>query len=727
VAVVGATAGSPALPHTPADTLSPMGESPTTGAASLHVSVPRELLEAVLEPIPIPVVLVELDTGSMTFANRAADQLVGGAFPKASSVGDHGELYALTDTDGRRLAPEEAPGARVARGESFAGLQLDWQLPDRKASLLVSGATIRAGDSGPVGVVAFEDITSLRAAEQLKDESLALLDTLFSSAPVGLAFFDRELRYVAVNEALAQINGVPIEAHRGRTVPEVLPGIDPSVVEGLRRVLESGEPLVDVEVSGETPARPGERRHWLAGFYPVRHRETGEVFGLGAVLSDITERVALLDAERRARERAERAERRSAFLAKAGEVLSTSLDYEATLQRVARVAVPAKADWCVVDLLRPDGTIDRLAVANADPAQEHLGRELQRRFPPRIDDPGGVPAVIRTGLPRLYAEVADEGLRASSRHPEHLRILRRLGLSSALIVPLRVRGRTLGALSFYLARAGQHYDGEDLALAVDLARRAALAIDNARLHRERSHIAQTLQRSLLPPMLPEIPGFELAARYLAAGEGNEVGGDLYDVFETREGAWAFVVGDVCGKGPEAASLTSLVRYTLRAAALVERDPARVLATTNEAILRERSEGRFMTAVHGTLEPQTAVLRLANAGHPPALVVRRTGEVEPIEAAGTLLGIVPSATFGRARVALAPGDALVAYTDGVLDAAAPARVLDVAGLARLCAPLAGRAAGELAEAVERGALEAAEGDPRDDIAVLVVRRLEAPAG
>jgi PAS domain S-box-containing protein len=698
-----------------------MGEA---RAEELHHGVAaglsRAAFEALLNALPVPIVLVEPGTARLSFSNQAADELAGGPVPRSPGADHYAALFTLTFPDGRALATDEMPGVRASRGEAFVGLQVDWALPDRVASLLVSGALIEL-EGGEVGLVAFEDVTALRAAERSKDETLALLDTVFTSAPVGLAFFDRELRYVAVNEALAQINGVPVEQHAGRTPSDLVPEVAPAMVDALRRVLEHGDPVTDVEVSGPTGARPGVTRHWITGYYPVRRREGGELLGAGAVVTEITERVALLEAERRARERAERAERRAAFLAEAGELLASSLDYEETLRRVAGIAVPDKADWCLVDLLGPDGRLRRLAIAHADPVRQELGWQLDRRYPVGEDEERGAAATVRQGRPVLVPEIAEEDLRAVARDEEHLRLLRELGFVSWMSVPLRVRGRVVGALSFVLAESGGSYGKEDLALALELARRAGVAIENARLYRERSHIAQTLQRSLLPPSLPDVPGFELAARYRAAGEGFEVGGDLYDVFETR-GGWVLVVGDVCGKGPEAAALTSMTRYTLRAAGLLEDAPARVLGMANEAILHESTDERFMTAVLAALDPATATLRIANAGHPPLLVVRADGEVVPIKSEGTVLGVAPGAAFSESEVALAPGDAVVAFTDGVLDAGAPARLLDIDAVAALCAPHAGGPVARLADALERGALRAAEGAPRDDVAILALRRL-----
>jgi serine phosphatase RsbU (regulator of sigma subunit) len=246
-------------------------------------------------------------------------------------------------------------------------------------------------------------------------------------------------------------------------------------------------------------------------------------------------------------------------------------------------------------------------------------------------------------------------------------------------------------------------------------------MEQSLLYQERDHIAQTLQRSLLPHRLPDLPGYEVAARYRAAGEGYDVGGDFYDMFETRGSAWAIVMGDVCGKGPEAASLTSLARYTVRTGAAMETLPSGVLQVTNEGIRRDRTDDRFLTAVYAHLDPATGALVTANAGHPPMLVLRADRTVEQVAPRGPVLGVIAGAAYVDERIELAPGDAIVMYTDGVLDAGAPDRLLRPAELARIASAHADGPAAELADAIERGALEAAAGAPRDDIAVLVLRR------
>jgi serine phosphatase RsbU (regulator of sigma subunit) len=265
-------------------------------------------------------------------------------------------------------------------------------------------------------------------------------------------------------------------------------------------------------------------------------------------------------------------------------------------------------------------------------------------------------------------------------------------------------------------------DDEALALFQDLARRAALALDNARLYEERDQVARTLQRSLLPGALPDIPGVELAGRYVAAGEGNEVGGDFYDCFATGGGDWALVIGDVCGKGAEAASLTALARYTLRAAAQHTRRPQAVLLELNEALLRAELGYRFCTVLYASLTPRGDRISacLATGGHPLPMVLRADGTVETAGAPGSLVGILDEPDITEESVDLEPGDALVLVTDGVTEATAADRATGPGRLVALLAGCAGAGAEEIAEAVEKDALESQGGAARDDVAVLVAR-------
>ncbi|HEX8075913.1 MAG TPA: SpoIIE family protein phosphatase [Thermoleophilaceae bacterium] len=417
------------------------------------------------------------------------------------------------------------------------------------------------------------------------------------------------------------------------------------------------------------------------------------------------------------------------FLAEAGAMLAASLDYETTLSNVARLAVPRVADWCGVDMLDDDGDIRHVVVAHTDPAKVDMAVEHRRRYPVDPSEEAGVPGVLRTGRAELYPEVTDEMLVQGARDEDQLAMLRELGMRSVMIVPMAARGRMLGALTFVSAESGRRFEERDLTFAQELAGRCALAVDNARLYSERAHIARTLQDSLLPPELPQPPGLEVAARFRAAGEGFEVGGDFYDVFDTGSAGWAAVIGDVCGKGPEAAAVTALARYTLRAAAMRDRVPSRILATLNEAMLRQRDDRRFCTVLYACVDntPSGVQLRFASGGHPLPLVVRAGGEVSEIGSPGTLLGVVPDPDLRDDVIELQPGDAVILYTDGVTDVAAPDVVREPLDLAAQMALTGDETADELAQRLLDAALEgSAQTEPRDDIAIVVIKARSASA-
>jgi serine phosphatase RsbU (regulator of sigma subunit) len=369
-----------------------------------------------------------------------------------------------------------------------------------------------------------------------------------------------------------------------------------------------------------------------------------------------------------------------------------------------------------------DGSIRRMAAAAADPAAQPLASLLMERHAPdpRSDHP--IVRVIATGSSIHASEVPDSFLGAASG--EHRRILEDMGAMSFLCVPLTARGRILGAITLISTSPSRRYTVADVELAEDLARRAALAVDNARLYGEHVHIARTLQSSLLPRELPEISGVEIAARYHAAGEGNEVGGDFYDLFETGDRAWGIVIGDVCGKGAEAAAVTGLARYTVRAAAMRQRLPSRILQTLNEALRQQRTDGRFCTVAYARLLLTDAGARVTvcSGGHPPPLVLRADGTVEPVGRSGTLLGVFPDPELADHVADLFPGDALMLYTDGVIGARGrgAGNVLTEEEVGGLLSSCAGRTAGFIAEQVERLVLDFQQGALRDDVALLVIR-------
>ena len=398
------------------------------------------------------------------------------------------------------------------------------------------------------------------------------------------------------------------------------------------------------------------------------------------------------------------------LLAEASEMFAGTLDVQLAVTLAAQLVVPRFAVWSAVCTTYEH--VPRLvAVAHADES---------RSAALRVTLSGGAGQTL---FERLIRQLGDQRplLVASAELP--------VGLAAdqagdVLAVPLVARRRLLGLLLVGRS-AGNSYAADDLGLLTDLARRAALAVDNARLYEERASVAHALQASLLPPTLPVVAGLEFGARYAAAGEGNDVGGDFYDVFSLPQGGFGLAIGDVCGKGAEAAAITGMARDVLR---LLTRDglaPPAVLQRLNDVILELGDRGRFCTTVLGTvtLDHLGALVRLSSAGHPPPVLVRRSGEVTLVGRSGTVLGVTEDIEVSVDEVRLGAGDALVFYTDGVTERR---RGADMFGDANLlaCLRAAGSSAGCSADALA-GRLEAdvrtfGEGASRDDLAVLVVR-------
>jgi serine phosphatase RsbU (regulator of sigma subunit) len=313
--------------------------------------------------------------------------------------------------------------------------------------------------------------------------------------------------------------------------------------------------------------------------------------------------------------------------------------------------------------------------------------------------------------------------RAIASDPEHYELMRALRYHSAIVAPLVARQHMLGTLSLLRSEGAEAYEESDVALVADLARRAALAVDNARMFEETRELARTLQESLLPRLLPHIPGVRLTGRYRAAAQGQEVGGDFYDVFTVGEDRWGISIGDVCGKGPDAAALTAFARYTIRALAVA--DPGGVLRQLNASALRHPPLGpeQLLTVMFAVLshEDGEVALEIATAGHPPPLLRRSDGTVERLPLAGPLIGLMRAADYKSERVVLEEGDILVLYTDGLTDARAPVEILDDRELEEILRRGADLSGEELAAFLEASVTRGE--DPRDDIALLLVERVQ----
>ena len=452
----------------------------------------------------------------------------------------------------------------------------------------------------------------------------------------------------------------------------------------------------------------GEVRWSVTKATPVRDEHGAVVLAVN-IIEDVTD--------------ARLAERQQRFLSAASMLVSSSLDIDVTLDKVAGAAVPELADWCCVDVPDERGVVRRAALGAGDADRDALER-VRDALSMDPDDPGSPAHVLRTGRGVLVGEFDDAAARAwAGGDEERAAVLRASGTRSAMVVPMTAGDRTIGVVTLGTSHSARRLGEAELALAAELGRRAGIAVENARLHAARSHIATTLQRSLLPPRLPIVPGVTIAARFRAAGETSEVGGDFYDVFGVGDG-WMVVVGDVTGKGPAAATITSLARYTMRTAAMYERSPSAVLARLNAALGADPDRRQICTAVCARIEPAedgTLRVALARGGHPPPFLVSAAGGAETVGTPGPLLGAFDGGDWEESHFVVGVGDALVFYTDGVTDTRGEDG--ELFGEERLSELLDGSAALDADEVASRidDALQAFEhGQQRDDVALLVLR-------
>jgi len=556
------------------------------------------------------------------------------------------------------------------------------------------------------------ELSLIRQALDLTGTGFVLTDPRLEDNPILYA-----------NASFIEMTGFPREEVVGRNCRFLQgPETDPAQVDRLRRAVRADEPVTVEFVNHRRDGTPFVNEVHVA---PVRDAG-GRVVRFVGVQVDVTayraqeRRFAL---EQQAREQAEAAERRSSFLAAASPTLDATLDLRATLDSLTRLSVPHLADLCLVETV--DGTrARRVAASAADPALERLLREAEADHD---IDPDGPDPLARALRQRRAEVVEDAGPVAGPG--VHAVLVRHLGDAPRqwMLVPLLARGRSIGLLTLCSTRGGRRFGLEELALAEDLAGRASLALDNARLYEQQVEIARVLQQSFLPDRLPHAPGLELVSRFRPADVAVEIGGDFYDVLPRPGGATAISVGDVTGKGAAAAALTGLCRHTLRTAWLYEERPQRVLHTLNEVLVAERRDrGRYATAAACVLTPRAdgVAVEAACAGHPAPRILREDGRVDVVGARGTILGWREDLVVRPVSERLAPGDTLVVFTDGVSsgNASGPltADELD-AELAR-CAGLGPTA---VATGLQEAALRAQDGRPSDDV-VIVAARAASPA-
>lgn len=421
------------------------------------------------------------------------------------------------------------------------------------------------------------------------------------------------------------------------------------------------------------------------------------------------------------------------FLVEASDLLAGTLDRDQTLALMAQMTVPTLATWCAVYTIADQASEPYLSYVLHEDEEliDGIKSLLSKVSPP---DPVPTPGARVWSAPgevahqaALRSSMRSLGLSGGPTHQIASGIGPTLATASAVggetvVLPLVARNRVIGMLTLGKP-TDEHFRQEILELAEDLSRRAALALDNARLYSERTAISQALQRSLLPPELPEIDGVEVEVIYRAAGEGNEVGGDFYDLFPISDGAYGFAIGDVCGTGPNAAAVTGLARHALRLLAREGLSGPAVLERLNSAILDEGARSRFLTLLYGEMRPQedgSAELKVVCAGHPLPLRLRQDGTVEPAAEPQPLLGVMEDLELYEQTVTLDPGDVLLCVTDGVTERREGTRMLGDDGLSDVLTTCTGLTAGAVAARIMRAVERFASDAPSDDMAILAMR-------
>jgi PAS domain S-box-containing protein len=506
------------------------------------------------------------------------------------------------------------------------------------------------------------------------------------------------------NPAASRLYGYTAEEAIGRHISFLVPPDHKNEEMVILERVKRGERLETYET--ERIRADGARISVSLTVSPIRSPMRG-LIGASVVARDITAEMR----RRRAQE----------FLVAASRLLDSSLDPMETARTIVNTAVPELAELCLIDFRRPDGWYGDSVVAGAN-AEMAARLERIRRSTPL--DPNGehpVAQVLRLNQPMIWRDLKTPDVAAKvSQNDEHMQLMRDAGYNSAAVVPLVARGRTLGALSFLHAFSNLRYDPDDLEFLSELGERAALALDNARLYRERDRIAKSLQRGLRPPRPADVEGLDISVVFEATGEGIEVGGDLYDVLPTEDGCW-ILIGDVAGKGSTAAGVSVAVRHSVRGLTREIAEPDEVLRRINELLLTGESLNDFATAMLVRLRREGSSgwrLVLASAGHPPAVL--SDGESATLLGGGSVLGAWQEANVERHERALGPNETLVLCTDGWLEAGPVNSHQSPEGFAEITQSLAGLGLDEMTERLRADAVGRSAGTLRDDLVLLAIR-------
>ncbi|CAM5697608.1 SpoIIE family protein phosphatase [Streptomyces purpurascens] len=556
------------------------------------------------------------------------------------------------------------------------------------------------------------DATTVRIVER----DLALSHSLVNQTPLGIAVFDNDLRWVGVNPALERMNGVPEEAVLGRRVGEVLPDLDVEAIEArMRHVLETGRPLLDQQTIGRTAADVQDRAY-SESYHRIEDTD-GRVLGLAMAVLDVTER-------QQAAAEVAQARQHLSVIADAGVRIGTTLDLQQTARELADVVVSQLADLAAVDVLESVVAHGTIAPVSGGAPAEFRALAVAAGYPTdaiHAADPVGelatygssriITQCVRSARPVLVERVDAKMMRRIARDARAAQTLHEAGAHSYLAVPLMARGKVLGTLTLYRTVDERPFDDRDRVLASELAARAAICIDNARLYGRERGTALTLQRSLLPAAPAEQEGLDIAARYRPAL--SEVGGDWYDVLPLGPGRTALVVGDVMGKGVQAAAIMGQLSTATRALARLDLPPAELLRHLDD--IAGSLGDAIATCVYAVCDLRRGTCSLSSAGHLPPVLAGVDGSAKLVDVPGGVPLGVGGVEFGTVEVELPPGSLLALYTDGLVEKRG--EPIDT-GLSTLTHLL--RNAGPNLQRTSDSLLSALSPEPDDDVALLLVR-------
>ncbi len=679
---------------------------------------------AIIDALPRAVIVTAPD-GRILLWNRAAERVYGWSEPEVL-----GRNVNTVLVPGQERAQGEAILATLAQGCSWSG---DFSVHRRNGEMLrvlVHDRPVLDEHGELIAIVgASEDVTEQRDLERRAANLAEHLALALDAGGLGTWRWNMRTGETIWDERLESLFGLApgsfdgtFDAYRSLLHPDDRESVLAKVEEAVR---EKASYAVEHRV-----VWPDGSVHWMQGKGTVTVDASGDPTGTIGCVADVTEAVehrlareeavaAALESAAKERVSAERLE----FLGTINDALSNSSTRAEVMENVTRAAVPTLGEWCLIHVLSDSGAREPdVEIAHVDPEMVEYAKSLRLRFPYDPDARTGVPAILRTGQSEFHPNIDDDVIAHAGTSEEAAQVVRALGLRSAISVPLLKRGRAIGVLQFVNTEHARTYTDDDLSLARAVAGRIASTLDNRRLADAQRTIATTLQAALLPHELPHIPGLEVAVRYWAAGEGVEVGGDFYDVFEVDD-RWAVVIGDVCGTGPGAAALTGLARHTIRAAEWNGADRKTVLRQLNTAV-RRSGHDTFCTALSCGVARSSDGFRfeVASGGHPLPVLVRADGSHETLGVPGTLLGLLDETRSTTVSTGLHGGDTVVLYTDGITDVRPPfglsaVQMEDILVRAALGAPTAedvvrnvGRELHALLPLAERN----------DDVALLVLR-------